>query len=181
MPPGAVRVSARSFAQEELEHLLELALAAQEAGCRDGQVRAVEALQGREVAVFELVHALGGGEVLEAVLAEVAEGVRGKKGGGRLGDEHPPTVARGGDAGGTVDVGADVALVGQERRARMQADAHREPAAREGSGERRRCRERARHGRKGEEEGVPLGATSTPPCAVQALRMTQRCSASSTA
>ena len=71
-------------------------------------------------------------------------------------DEHLPAVAGGGDAGGAVDVAADVALLGQERRPRVQADPHLDRAGGERLGHRRRGGERARRGREGEEEGVAL-------------------------
>ena len=61
-----------------------------------------------------------------------------------------------GDAGGAVDVAADVALVGQKRRSGVQADPHLDRAGGERLGERRRRRERSRRGREGEEEGVAL-------------------------
>ena len=43
--------------------------------------------------------------------------------GSRRRDEHLPAVAGGGDAGRAVDVAADVALFGQQRRPGVQADA----------------------------------------------------------
>ena len=61
------------------------------------------------------------------MLAEVAQHTviwEEKRGGGRRDQDLTP-VAGGGDACGAVDVVADVALLRQERRARMQAHAHR--------------------------------------------------------
>jgi hypothetical protein len=53
------------------DHLGELALPPEEGGSGDGEIRAVEGLERREVAVSELVDALGGGEIFEPMLAEV--------------------------------------------------------------------------------------------------------------
>ena len=129
--PGPARAregeQARVVGGKELDDLRKLALPPEEGRGRHGQVRAVEALEGGEVAVSELVDALGGGEVLEPVLAEVSElELDERSGGGR--DEHLPAVAAGSDAGSAVDVGADVALLGQERRSGVQADPHRDRA-----------------------------------------------------
>ena len=63
----------------------------------------------------------------------------------------------GGDARGAMDVAADVALVGEQRRAGMQADPHLDLPG----GERLRhlggSRERTRRRGEREEEGVSLG------------------------
>ena len=67
----------------------------------------------------------------------------------------PPCDGRG-DAGGEVDVVADVALLGQQRRPRVQADPHLDRAGGERLGHRRRRRDRARRGREREEERVAL-------------------------
>jgi hypothetical protein len=56
-------------------YLRQLPFAAQKRRRRDRQVRVVERLEAREVAGSELVDALGGGELLEAVLPEIAETV----------------------------------------------------------------------------------------------------------
>ena len=117
----------------------------------------MEAPQRREGSVSELVDALGCGQVLEAVLAEVAQPVRAEEGsrGGR--DEHLSAVAARGDAGRPVDVDADVALLGDVGRAGVDAHAHADRTRAQsvqGLGGRvqrtRRCRE-------GDEERVALG------------------------
>ena len=77
-------------------------------------------------------------------------------------DEHLPAVPGGGDAGGTVDVSADVALVGEKRRPGVQADPDLDRAGGERLGERRRRSERPRRRREGEEEGVALGVDLDP-------------------
>jgi hypothetical protein len=53
----------------------------------------VKALKRRELVLSQLKDALGCGEVLEAVLAEVAEPVVGQKRGGRCGHQHLPAMA----------------------------------------------------------------------------------------
>ena len=58
---------------EPLDHLVELALAAEELGRRDREVGAVQRPRLRELARPELEQPLRRGEVLEAVLAQVAD------------------------------------------------------------------------------------------------------------
>jgi hypothetical protein len=62
-----------------------------------------------------LVDPLGRGEVLQPVLAEIAQPIRAGEVVGRLRDDGLPAVAGRGDPGGAVDVDADVALLGHER------------------------------------------------------------------
>ena len=61
------------------------------------------------------------------------------------------------NAGGAVDIGTDVALLGEERRAGVHPHAHLDPAGLQPGGDPLRGLERARGGREGEEEGVALG------------------------
>jgi hypothetical protein len=90
------------------------------------------------------------------VLAEVLQLELGElRGGGR--DEHLPAMTTRGDASGAVDVAADVALVAEERRPCVQADAHRDGAGGERLTESRSRLKRARRRREGEEERVSLG------------------------
>ena len=58
--------------REQCNQLRQLRLTADEGARGDRQVRRVEALQRRKVAVAELVDPLGSGQVFEPVLAEVA-------------------------------------------------------------------------------------------------------------
>jgi hypothetical protein len=144
----------------------QLALAAEERRRRDRQVRLVERLQPRELTLAELPDPLRGAQVLEPVLPEVAEALASEQGGGRGRDEHLAAVPGSCDAGGAVHVGADVALLGQERRARVQAHPHRElerllRLARRG--------ERAGGGREGDEEGIALGVDLDPVVAGEGL------------
>ena len=131
--------------------------------------------------VPELVDPLGGGQVFQAVLAEVAQlELDERSGGGR--DEHLAAVARRRRSARRGGRRPDVALVGKERRARVQADAD---ADRPG-GELLRAsppRPRALPGAvgKAKKKASPCVSTSTPPSAAQASRITRRCSASASA
>ena len=70
-------------------------------------------LDRRELLEAELVEALGPGQVLEALLAEVEELDLRHELARHLRDEHLAAVAGGGDARGAVDVHADVEAVGR--------------------------------------------------------------------
>jgi len=114
--------------RQQPKHLGQLVLATQERGGRDRQVRPVQALERREVVVSELVDPLGCRQILQTVLAEVAQLVRAQEGsrGGR--DQHLSAVAAGGDPGRPVHVDSDVTLLGHVRRAGMDAHPHPDPA-----------------------------------------------------
>ena len=86
-------------------------------------------------------------------------------------DEHLPAVAGRGDAGGTMDVSADVALLGEEWRPRVQADPHLDRAEASASVKRRRRRERPGRGGESEEEGVSLRVDLDPALAAHASRI----------
>ena len=107
----------------------ELLLAPDEGIGGEREVRAIEALDRRKRQLAELVDALGRREVLEAMLAEVDEPVEPDKRGRRGGDEHLPAVADRRDARCTVHIVSDIPLVGDERRAGVEADAHVDRAA----------------------------------------------------
>ena len=140
---------------EEVRDLGELGVSTDEGVRRDREVRLVQALQTRELLLPELVNALRRGEILEAMLAEVAQvGVQELRRRGR--DEDLPAVAAGCDAGGAVDVLADVSLLAQERRPGMQADPDPDRTRRERLRESGRRRDRSRCGREREEERVAL-------------------------
>ena len=86
-------------------------------------------------------------------------------------DQHLPAVAAGGDAGRPVDVHADVALLGQVRRAGMDArsapGSGRPPARRVAS-----AAAPSAPGAVGKatKKASPCVSTSTPPCAANASR-----------
>ena len=112
--------------REHRDELLELLLAADERNRDDRQVGCVERPEGRELALAELEEALCADQVLQAVLAEVADrSVCLEKAARRLGDDDLAAVRRGCDPRRAVDVHADVALLGHERLAGV--DAHPDP------------------------------------------------------
>ena len=90
------------------------------------------------------------------MLAQIAERVAGEQRSGRGRHEHLSAVTGGCDARRAVDVDADVALLGQVRRAGV--DAHADPDRPGGERLLGRCRRAQRTGRggKGDEEGIPL-------------------------
>jgi len=121
---------------EQPVDLVELSRPSHEGRSWRGQVlhSRLERLQKREVARqpvdLELVDALRRAQVFEAVRAEVAdtgvdERVR------RLGEEHLPSMADGGDARALVHVDPDVSLLRQPRLTRVQPHAHPDRALRE--------------------------------------------------
>ena len=112
--------------REHRDELLELPLAADERDRDDRQVGCVERPEGRELALAELEEALGADQVLQAVLAEVADrSLCLEKAARRPGDDDLAAVRRGCDPRRAVDVHADVAFLGHERLAGV--DAHPDP------------------------------------------------------
>ena len=155
-PGSGERDEPRVLAVEKLYDLPELALATEEGGGRNRKVRPIEALQGGELSVAELEDTFRSGEVFEAVLPEVGQ-LGFDERGGRRGDEHLAAVTRRRDASGAVDIVADITLVANERRARMDADAHSDRAVRCEALREVRCRAEGAVGRReGEEERVSL-------------------------
>src|SRR4249919_714651 len=108
------------------------------------------------------MNALGCGEILEPVLAEIAQ-LELDRGGRRCRDEHLAAPAGSSDPGGAVDVASDVALVGKERRARVDPGADLDQPRGERLCEGGGGSERAGSGREGEEEGVSLRVDLDPP------------------
>jgi hypothetical protein len=75
-PAGArERQQTHVVAQEQSEYFAEFLLAAEERCCRDRQIRLVQALQRRKLAVAELVDPFGCRQILQAVHAEIAQPV----------------------------------------------------------------------------------------------------------
>ena len=182
-PPGpGERHEPRVLTGEQLDDLSELSLAPEERRHRNRQIRPVEALERRELAFAELIHALRRAEILEAVLAEVDQ-LDLDESRCRSRDEHLPAVACGRDPSGAVHVVADVALVADDRGSRV---------------ERRRARGSV-HWRRGcsvssdaaarapgavgkaKKNASPCVSTSTPPFPAHASRISLRCSASASA
>ena len=147
----------------ELTRLLELALPPDERIRLDREVRPIEGLERRKIRVPELVETLRGGEVLEAMVAEVEEvrcGVEQLP--RRLREENLPAVARAHDPRRTVHVGTDVALVRDDRLTGVDADPDSHGTSLErgltvSSGGDRIARPRER-----DEECVPLGVHLDP-------------------
>ena len=155
VPPGPVSVTRRAPSSKRDEHLEQLVVSADERARRPRQVRVGDRLQRREGAVSELEERHRLGDVLEPVLAEVGQLVLDELG-GRLREDDLAAVARGGDARSEVDVVADVALVGEQRRAGVQADAHADRARLSASVIARGRGDRPRRRGEGEEERVAL-------------------------
>jgi len=111
--PGAARTrecqQAHVLSPEQVEHLGEFALAAEERCRLHGQVGLVEALEWRELALPELEDSLGLLQVLEPVESKVAD-LCVDESTSRLRKQHLATVAAGGDARALVHVEADIAL-----------------------------------------------------------------------
>ena len=144
------------LAREQAEHLLQLVLSAQERRRGDGQIRLVQALQWREIGITQLEDALGRREVLQPVVAQVAESLVSNQAGRRRRNEHLAAVADCGNPCRPMDVCPDVALAGDEWRSRVDAHAHPDwPGGQRGQRSGRRL-ERARRRRERDEEGVPL-------------------------
>src|SRR5207253_10375451 len=95
---------------EESGQFGDLPLAAQDRSCGYRQICLVQALERRKLAAPKLVDALGRGEVLEPVLAEITQRIQLNEGRSGRRDKHLPAVTRGGDPCSTVYIGADVAL-----------------------------------------------------------------------
>src|SRR6266487_2073445 len=101
-------------------------LATEEGRRGDGEIRPVERLQGRELVAAELEDPLWRAQVLEPVLAEVAELVPVDERRARSRDENLPAVPGGSDACRAMDVRADVALLREQRRAGVETHPDRQ-------------------------------------------------------
>ena len=173
--PGLARTSGASereqahvLPRKQRTHLGQLCLAAEEGGRGNGEVGAVEALERRELALPELVDALGSGEVLEPVLPQLVKPGRDERGGGRR-DEHLAAVSRRCDTGALVHVLSDVALLREEWGTRVQPHAHLNGAGRKRLGHFPGSRDRTRRGREGDEEGIALRVHFDPMMGVERL------------
>ena len=158
VPPGPVSVSSRVPFESSATSSSSSLLPPDERARGDGQVRRVERPERREVAVAELVQALGADQVLQPVLAEVADRrVALEEAAGRLGEDDLPAVGSGGDPRRAVDVDADVALVGHDRLAGVDAHADADRAVLERVPRFGGRRDGVGGARKRDEEGVALG------------------------
>ena len=150
------REEADVVALEQRQHLGELSLAAEERCPGDRQVRAVEALEGRELVVAELVDPLGRGQILQPMLTKVLKHLAIYERGGGGGHEHLTAMAAGGDPRGAVHVLTDVALIGEQGCARVETDPDGDRAALEPANGVCRGAQCPDGSREGDEEGVPL-------------------------
>jgi hypothetical protein len=159
-----------TVAQQRL-HLFELASSAHQGARGDRKVRRVEGLERRELPVAELIDALLRCQVLEPMVAEIAQSVAPHEIPGRLRDENLAAVSRGRDPGSTVHVHADVALGRHDRLTRVQAHPHTNRSAGKRVTATRSGRKCLRRLGKGEEErialGVDLDAAVTHECVSQ--------------
>ena len=162
-------------AGEELNHLGQLVLPAQERCRRHREVRTVERLERREVTLSQLEDPLGRRQVLETMLAEITEIAGLDEYGGRRRHEHLAAVPRGGDASGAVDIVADKPFLSEQGRARVDSDSHPDLSVRgevirelgsgvEGAGAVGNAKKKA----------SPCVSTSTPPFRIHASRITAR-------
>ncbi len=132
--PAATRSRQRKQAvrADELTELLELSPTANERRLLDRQIRPVQRLQRRKLAVSELVQMLRRAQVLEPVLAEVAQfcGVANELSRRRR-DEDLAAMTRTRDPRAGVNVEPDVALSGDLRLAGVEAHSHPHRPSRE--------------------------------------------------
>ena len=149
------REQANILACEQCRHFGELALAPEERSGGNGEVRQVERSELRVLGVADLVKPLRRGQVLQPMLAEVAE-VRIEKRRRRRRDKYLPSMAGSGNPRRSMNVLPDIALLGHERRARVKADPYADRARGEGVNQLGCSGKRSRRGREGDEEGVPL-------------------------
>jgi hypothetical protein len=180
-PPGSGQGQQACTVGQESDHVCELGFSSQEGGGRHRQIRPVEALERRKLDTAELVDALGRGEVLQSMLAEVAQAVGAHEHGRRRRHEHLPTMPSGGDARCPVNVATDISLLRQERRPGVQADAHGDRAGGRASLNADAASIAPGAVGKAKKKASPWVSTSTPPPAVHAARIARRCSASASA
>ena len=157
--PGAAwpgeREQACSIA--ELAHnLFPLSLATDERARWPRQVRVRDRLERREGLLAELIDGDRALDVLQAVFPEVSDREPLDELASRLREQDLTTVARCCDTRGEVHVVSHVALVGDERGARVQADAQADRPRCESVRDRLGGSRRSRSGWERNEEGVPL-------------------------
>src|SRR5262245_13018559 len=134
----------------------QLALATDEWGRLDREVRPVQRLERWELLSPDLVEPLWLEQVFEAVLAELG-GVHVDEVSRGLGKQHLPAVPRRANAGTSMDIQADVALIGDLRLARVHPDADADRPRSEPALDLRRRSDRIGSAGEGGEERVALG------------------------
>ena len=150
------RQHAHVVAGEQRLQRVELTRAPEERCRRDREVRPVQALQRRERGVSELVEPLGRGEVLQPVLAEVAQACVARQVACCLRDQHLPSVPDRSDPRSAVHVEPHVALVVDERLTRVQPHPHADRSGSQRVLSRSGGRERVGRSCERDEEGVAL-------------------------
>ena len=158
--PGAARARQRQqpdlVVTQEADDLLQLARTAEKRRRRNGQVRLPQALDRREALASELEHALRRGQVLQPVLAEIADVVGGDEVTRRLGQQHLAAVAGSGDPCGAVHVHPDVPLARHDGLTGVDSNANADRALAELGLCFGRGSKRVRGAREGDEERVSL-------------------------
>ena len=101
-------------------------------------------------------------QILQAVLAEIAQSLRSREGSGCRRDDHLAPVPATRDTSRAVHVHADIPPVSQMRSAGVDAHAHPDPSRRQPGQRVRRGRQRPRRRREGDEKGVPLRVNLEP-------------------
>ena len=166
---------------EELGQLGQLPFATNERCRRDREIRSIERLQRRERGISELINPLRRSQILQPVLAKVAQPISADEIARRLRDQDLTAMTGGRDARRPVDVDAHIPLLGEQRlpvcrpirtpsRPELRASCA-SPAAASASFARPNATKNA----------SPCVSTSTPPCRANASRNTRRCSSSTSA
>jgi hypothetical protein len=101
-----------SAAIEKVTQFRELSLASDQRGGRDRQVGSVQAPDGWELSIAQLIDPFRGGQVFEPVKAQISQAGGPNKVTRRLRDQHLSAVTRAGNPCGAMDVDADVAVLG---------------------------------------------------------------------
>ena len=149
--------------REHPDDILELTLAADERGRDDRKIGCIKRAERREVAPAELEEALRADQVLQAVLPEVSErSIRLEEAARRLGDDDLAAVRGGCDPRRAMDVHADVALLGHERLAGVDAHPHLDRPGFERPLRLGRGGGGVGHSREGHEERIALGVHLDP-------------------
>ena len=159
------------FLTEQCGDCVHFVVAADERRRRHGKVRAVERPDRWEAPLAELVDPLGGLQVLESMIAEIYQ--REPSGADllhrRQRHEDLSAAPGGSDPGRAVDVGPDVPLRRQHRRAGVDPDTDLDGSGLEGAAAVSRRLEGAVRRAEREEEGVPLGVDLDPAVASEGL------------
>ena len=142
--------------REQRDELSQLLLPTDERARRHGEVRGVERPERGEITLAVLIQALGPGQILQPVLAEITDGSVAEQLTSRLREHDLSSVSGRRDSRGPVNVDADVALRSHDRLARVNSHAHSDGAVLEGLPRFRGCGDGVRGAGKGHEERIAL-------------------------